>query len=143
MDMPVILATRDQRSAERSWRRRAEGRFAAQASKSRCAAIRRGRLAAQASKRSACERSERSKRGTQALPTLITTKGSPSFTTSPAVTTTSDTEPATSASTGISIFIDSKITTGSSADTVCPTSTSTFITAATSSATTVWLMRPS
>ena len=34
MDMPVILATRDQRSAEqRSSRRGAEGRFAAQASK--------------------------------------------------------------------------------------------------------------
>jgi hypothetical protein len=79
----------------------------------------------------------------QRLPTLITTKGSPSLTTSPAETTISETDPATSASTGISIFIDSKITTGSSAATFWPTSTSTFITAATSSATTVWLMRPS
>jgi hypothetical protein len=33
MDMPVILATRHQRSAERGSRRRAEGRIAAQASK--------------------------------------------------------------------------------------------------------------
>jgi hypothetical protein len=32
MDMPVILATRHQRSAERCSRRQAEGRFAAQAS---------------------------------------------------------------------------------------------------------------
>jgi hypothetical protein len=143
MDMPVILATRHQRSAERSSRRRAEGRFAAQASKEPLRGRPEGSSCSTGVKtfRLRAQRAEQA--GTQALPTLITTKGSPSFTTSPAVTTISDTEPATSASTGISIFIDSKITTGSSADTVCPTSTSTFITAATSSATTVWLMRPS
>ena len=70
---------------------------------------------------------------------MITTSGSPSFTTSPARDHDLDHRPATSASTGISIFIDSKITTASSAATVCPSSTSTFSTAATSSATTVWL----
>src|ERR687898_290685 len=56
----------------------------------------------------------------------ITTRGSPSLT--------------TSASTGISIFIDSRITTGSVGATCCPISTSTVSTAATSSATTVWVM---
>src|SRR5215213_11455277 len=73
----------------------------------------------------------------------ITTSGSPSFTTSPSATTTSTTEPATSASTGISIFIDSRITTESAAATCWPTFTSTLSTAATSSATTVWVMAPS
>lgn len=140
MDMPVILATRHQRSAERGSRRRAEGRITAQASKE---PFHRRPAGPSCSTGGKTFRFERRERSNQALPTLITTKGSPSFTTSPAETTISDTEPATSASTGISIFIDSKITTGSSADTFCPTSTSTFITAATSSATTVWLMRPS
>ena len=42
----------------------------------------------------------------------MTTSGSPSLTTSPAATTISLTTPATSASTGISIFIDSRMTTG-------------------------------
>lgn len=45
----------------------------------------------------------------------ITAIGSPSLTSEPSVTTTSLMMPATSASTGISIFIDSKMTTTSSA----------------------------
>lgn len=70
----------------------------------------------------------------------MATSGSPSFTTSPVETRTWLTTPATSARTGISIFIDSKMATESSAATASPTSTSTLNTAATSSATTVWVM---
>src|SRR3954454_5548354 len=59
---------------------------------------------------------------------------SPSWTTSPSFTRSSDTVPEPSATTGISIFMDSRITSVSPSSTASPCATTTFQTFATISA---------
>src|SRR3954447_23351479 len=68
------------------------------------------------------------------------TRTSPSWTTSPSATLTAATVPACSASTGISIFMDSSSTTVSPARTGSPAATGTLMTLATISATTSTLL---